>query len=298
MPNIPLDIYDADHKLAVEELGKHLREGSLALILGAGVSKSVGFSNWWELVLDVRKLCGLSTDGIDSNTPTEKLLVLAGEAERKFGSQKEYLDAVAKTLYGGRLMYDSEFLRGKLLIALGALMMGSQRGSVKNVVTYNYDDLLEWYLRMHGFTVNSVPELPYLRDGSDVTIFHQHGFIPLQSDLLSRRTKIIFSKHSYDAYVGANWNPQKELLKSILAERIFIAVGFSTSDPTIGPLLYGIHELIKESRPSGFWLFGSEKNSTEFDELTRHNVAPIYLGNHDRVPEFLLEVCQAAATGF
>jgi len=39
----------------------------------------------------------------------------------------------------------------------------SIRGGAKNIINYNFDDLLEWYLIHHGFVVNCIskPIFPF-----------------------------------------------------------------------------------------------------------------------------------------
>src|ERR1035437_7294833 len=61
------------------------------------------------------------------------------------------------------LLHYTSILRNDLLIALGALLMGSKRGSVTEVLNVNCDDVLNWYLALHGFDTQVVTRLPSLQ---------------------------------------------------------------------------------------------------------------------------------------
>jgi len=139
---IPIsDLVDND-ELRTIELSKLLYDGKLALALGAGVSNFLGFPLWRE---QVHRICiehyGVSS--INKDTTTKELTEAVDEIERDINNFENFNDLVKNTLYRNvDYLNDRNVIQNELLISLGALMMGSRRGSVNNVITYNFDDVL------------------------------------------------------------------------------------------------------------------------------------------------------------
>src|SRR6185369_1769279 len=113
------------------------------------------------------------------NDSADSLQRAADEVRRKFGSDdnRGFAELVQKCLYSG-VHLDDEIVRNNLLIALGALMTGSRRGSVSRVVSFNFDSVLEWYISLYGFVPRVVLQPPVDEGSEDVRIYHPHGFLP------------------------------------------------------------------------------------------------------------------------
>src|SRR5690348_9470103 len=93
-------------------------------------------------------------------------------------------------------------LKEDLLISLGACLMGSRRGSITEVLNFNFDNVLDWYLKLHGYTTQIVSEIPSLRTDVDVTIYHPHGYLPKDVPRGEFSKFLVFSQDSYDARVA------------------------------------------------------------------------------------------------
>jgi len=65
----------------------------------------------------------------------------------------ELASVVRKCLYPEDGLSPADFMKSSRMGALGAMLMGSRRGTVSEVFTFNYDsalDELEEYLLLHG----------------------------------------------------------------------------------------------------------------------------------------------------
>src|SRR5258706_12337035 len=189
---LPLKFY-ADHLGDSQRfLGSTLRAGSLALFLGAGVSKPLGLPDWPTLISRVATRAGLTLDA--STIADAKSSRVAMDSVESSNAFPEYSKLVHDALYDG-LTFTDDIVTQKLLVAIGALTMSSRRGSVRTVVTLNFDDVLEQYWSIHGYSWQLVTGLPTLLQETDVTMYHPNGYLPLigaSSDFL------VFSERSFD----------------------------------------------------------------------------------------------------
>ena len=296
---IPISSLVDNDKLITKMLSEHLYDGKLALALGAGVSKFLGFPLWWKLV---HGIC-VEHDGkssINEDSTTDELKDAVDKIERDINDSTKFNDLVKKILYlNVNYLNDITVIQNELLISLGALMMGSRRGSVNNVITYNYDDVLQWYLGLHGFDVRVIHNPRTMTTNSDVIIYHPNGFLPLQ-DNKRRSRKLIFSETSFiyrERKVTVDDKLWENILDRLFIEKIFIFIGLSGRDPTINPRLLEIYETqLDRKRPVGYWFYiredGMERQ--EINKILRYGIVPIVVKNADDIPRYLLNVCQNA----
>ena len=169
--------------------------------------------------------------------------------------------------------------------------MGSRRGCIREVWTLNYDDVLEWHLRRHGFVSQVVTATPCLRRDTDVTIYHPHGYIPLEA-AEHADSEIVFDDRSYAKRGLGNDQPWRTAVQWALRSKVFITVGLSWNDGLLKGLLLESFEDIKD-RPTAFWFFGPGQAVDETD-CHRHNVAPLQFTSFDDYASFLLEICERA----
>lgn len=296
---IPISSLVDNDELITIELSKLLYDGKLALALGAGVSKFLDFPLWWELV---HGICveHNGESSVNKDTTTDELKDAIDEIERDIKDSEKFKNLVKKILYkNGDYLNDRTVIQNELLISLGALMMGSRRGAVNNVITYNYDDVLEWYLGLHGFNVRVIYDPRTMTTNSDVTIYHPNGFIPLQDNKRGSR-KLIFSETSFiyrERKVTVDDTLWENILDRLFIEKIFIFIGLSGRDPTINPRLLDIYEnQLNRKRPVGYWFFIREDGmeTQEINKNLKYGIVPIVVKNEDEIPRYLLNVCQNA----
>ena len=172
-------------------LADELRSSRLALVLGAGLSTPFGFPDWGALI---DGCC--SKVGIQIPTPRPDNRDLADEVRVTCKGQDAYLDIVQKQLYAGRSVSMEMLTANRTLSAIAALAMSSVRGAVGNVITYNFDDLLELYLSYHGFKIQLVSDVPSWNERADIRILHPHGFLPSPESSWPRTNWILLDRQS------------------------------------------------------------------------------------------------------
>ena len=286
-----------DQTTAISTLSKALKSGYLSLFLGAGVSRSAteAFPDWVSLV---KRCC--ETKGIpfedDSKESNDYLRKIMESVERKCVSD-DFIKLVESNLYMG-VTYDKRLMKTDLLVSLGSLVMTSVRGGARAVVNYNFDDLIEWYLGYHGFTLEVVSMLPTLTSKVDVQIYHPHGFIPKLDKYLDKKTRhLIATEKAYQLEICSEVSPWNELQRSIICSTLCLFVGLSGDDPHIDSICTKVYEkLIEKKRILGFIiLLDNKKNRKNEDHSLARGLVPIYIKSHNDLPDFLLNICQAAA---
>lgn len=209
----------------VKYLANKLKDNSLSLVLGAGVSNAFGLPGWAELITRIEDRIPFKCS---SGDVYEKGNELRNYFEKN-GGYSSYLDAVQAALYY-KVEDDFEVLNDrKILDAIAALCIPSRRGSVKDIITFNFDTILEIYLRYYGIVSYSPASGNSWRTNSDVNIFHIHGLLPKDKGMI-RSESIVFDGKSYEErvdYSNWEWAPQ---ISSLLRCTTSIYIGLSGSD--------------------------------------------------------------------
>lgn len=285
-----------DLEIAKKYLSGRLYDGEITLFLGAGVSGDLGLPEWKEYVNDLRTETGLSQ--INDNN-ADVLQKGVDEVYRKYkNNENAYKNLLKQCLYRKMPLLSTSVLKSDLLLSIGGLLMGSKRGSVKRVVTLNYDSLIEWFLRIFGFVVKTVHDFPFVEGGEDVTVYHPHGFLPHPALSLFDSKKVLLSLDSVNERIGTIGDQWYELTRHMLRTGICVFVGMSENtfnDRAIAPLLTTVGKELNQKRPTGFWILPKDVKLVDTDSFLYHNVVPLCLGSKDQVPKFLFELCQNAA---
>jgi hypothetical protein len=204
---------------------------------------------------------------------------------------------VRDCLYKGHTLSDT-FMKDPLLIGLGALIAGGRRGSVRRIVTLNYDSLLEWYLSLSGVDVRVVSSFPDLEGNEDVRIYHVHGFLPHPSTPYQEGgVPIVLDLKEADERI-ADGGPWQDLWRHVLSTGVCLFVGVSPRsfrDRALGPLLLSVSKSLKRSRPTGFWLMDRAVSPLDSKLFLERGIVPVHPGGRAAIPQFLLGVCRKAA---
>jgi hypothetical protein len=245
---------------ALDFLASNLSDGTLVLVLGAGTSAGVGLPNWHTLVNRLRFRADLKA--VPMNASADDLQSAADEVLREFckGDERDFAQLVKASLYDG-VTLSSQVLKNDLLIALGALMIGSRRGSVKRVLTLNFDSMLEWYLTLHGFVPRVIVKPPVIEGAEDVRIYHPHGFLPHPSLSFTSSDFVMLGLRSINLRLGTSGDQWFELMRHVLRTGICLFVGLSEQsfrDRALAPLLTAVgKELVNSGQPASGSLLGT-----------------------------------------
>ena len=172
-------------------------------------------------------------------------------------------------------------------------MMGSRRGRIREVWTLNYDDVLEWYLRVHGFICQAVTHVPCILRDVDVTTYHPHGFLSLDQDHFQASAEIVFDETSYGTRSVGKAQEWRDAVQTALKSKIFLSVGLSWTDQLLRNLVIEAKGSNKD-RPTAFWFFGPKASDDDMENCLAHNVVPLRFADYSDIPAFLLRVCSTA----
>jgi SIR2-like protein len=275
-------------------LSEHLNEGSLSLLLGAGASSGFGLPAWKDLVEDCAK------QAISSFTP--KVGYTNAELKQimdhvKKSASTNYIDIIKKNLYR-KVSFNFSIARKDLLIAITSLFIGKVRGTVRNVINYNFDSVLEWYLAFNGLKVNVTTFEDLLFSFGDIDVIHLHGFIPHSNEYGPTSKEVVFSKKEFeDRQVGESY--WKDMMNEFFRRNVFLAIGLSPISiaddicPYLRELLkwherYGIRRL----SPFGF-AFLTDADDDQIDTIIEAGVIPCVIDKND-IPDAIFSISQSA----
>lgn len=286
-------------EFAIDFLSEHLINGTLVLFLGAGSSKGFGLPNWLVLTNEFRKKVGLKEIDAKITSPEQIQQAFDEALDVIDNDEVKKMEIIQTILYNDldnlnvKLAYSHH-----LLVSISSLLMGSSRGHISKVVTLNYDSMLEWFLSLFGFKVNSISKLPALEGSEDVRIYHPHGFAPhpklnlQQSDFL-----ILGMKDANNRLGNRGGDIWFEKLRQIMESAVCLFIGLSEntlSDRAIAPLLSATGDLFKDERPLGIWINKSDISDEKKAEYFRNNIAPVVINDVDGIAEFVLKISQRA----
>ncbi len=289
--------YVKDPFLATKDVARLLRDGSLRLFLGSGVSNGFGLPNWALLVARL----------LDRGEDEEFVNELSAKSDKELGKLVDpvddgsaaYVEKFHQSLYS-KVAEDlaGRFSRSPLLLAVAALLTGSCRGRISSVVTYNYDDLLKQYLEMLGYSVciRTVPS--DFSTWADVEINHVHGYLPQSKEGASKAEELVLSEKSYRkrrAFIDEKW---PAYVAHCLYSKAGLFLGLSGDDSATLDLLQRAKGKIQ--RPAedyhGYWLMTPDAYRRNADAIIQVGMCPIRL-EKELFPNFVFSVCQQASHG-
>lgn len=232
--------WEQEREVIVKRAQEIVKQGNSALILGAGVSISANMPSWESLLKDlmgeVKQLKGQTLDAfqeLDSQVLEEcgKSSLIMGRylqtAVRLHNDKVSFAELIQKHLY-------NEQNSSELLTILSHIV---QQKKVNEVITYNFDDLLEQNLDKlnlkNGVHYTSIAKDAEIEGHNKLPVYHVHGIIPKNGPV----DTVVFSEEEYhrrysDAY---HWSNVEQLHAFARMHCFFI--GLSMTDPNLRRLL-------------------------------------------------------------
>lgn len=276
-----------------QHCANHLAMGRLALVLGAGVSMACDLPDWNTLTNEVFRINGHTRpESLNDEEAAEYLLTECCES-----NEMEFASTVRQALYQGYSLSADDLRKKDLLMAIGALAMSSRRGNTANVITFNFDDLLETYLRYLGFSMQSVNKVPAWDNRADVLVLHPHGLLP--SDMTTEVDHgIVLAQAQYDTIIGKDSNIWRQILMNIMRSNLCLFIGLSGKDNNLKQIMTDVHEThVCNTEEARWWgiRFSDNPDDPLKPSWEHRGVFQHSLNNYDELPSFLFEVCQLAS---
>lgn len=262
-------------------------EGRLALFLGAGVSIGCGLPNWSDLVSRVVTTTWKEQPELARILLENKNILAASRyARQKAGSNFNRI--VHEALYTGDVM-------------LSKCIWAIARSGVRNICTFNFDDLLAEAILTEGLEcVIATPDESFQSTNDGVTIYHPHGILPrLYRDGELDQTNIVFSEDDYHNLYTNQYSWANIAQMSLLTSKSVLFIGLSMQDPNL-------RRLIDIARSRGFtnqhFAIFQDPNSQnggnklkdgnqlrKLIEIDLHSlgITPWFIDRHDKLPELI-----------
>jgi hypothetical protein len=296
----------ADYADNVEEtiqLGSEfLNGGYLGLMLGSGASQALSLPSWSDLVtfmandpITDHRYCNPKDD-----YTTAELKEITAKIKRKIGKEEDYIELVKKHLYDG-VLFDFNTANKELLIALSALCTGTTRGTVQDIITYNFDSILEWYFFTVGHSINIFTKSDMFAKPADVNITHIHGYLPHDESFGETSSEIIFTEQEFEDRLLSENDIWKDTLYEFFRRHVFLTIGLSTSSllKDIIPFLRQVSkwyhkESVNRGMPYGISIVPLSTTADVVDELRENGIIAIKVAK-EAVPETLFKMAQTAS---
>ena len=212
--------------------------GRISLFLGAGVSQDAGLSGWDTLLNEmVDQLHSLKEISINESAAIEydagKSFLLKARYLKHLCNERDIslVDLLRTALYRRKVKYSP---------LINALVNAIQTGNVSEVITYNYDDLLERALEKGDFSYSTLDMQSRPTPGY-MPIFHVHGFVPREKDVSFDNNVVLAEDEYHSLYNDAfHWANLEQL--HALARTTCFFIGLSMMDPNLRRLMDVVNE--------------------------------------------------------
>lgn len=272
----------------INEFVVEINNGDAAIFAGAGLSASLGFVNWKELLRDLAEELKLDID------KEHDLLSIAQYHFNKFKRGK---------------------INNKIKNEFSTLNEGSDnhkilaRLDIETFWTTNYDQLIERTLEAEGKTV----ELKIRNEDFASNIKKKNAIVYKMHGDKDSPDEAVLLKDDYETY-----NDKKELfstaLRGDLLSKTFLFIGFSFDDPNLEYVLSRIKILLKDNTPTHYcffrevmetdfnnpeksgdqnkqdYLYAKIKQELKTEDLRRYGIHAILVKTHTEITSILLEI--------
>lgn len=230
----------------LKRIKKAFRNQDLVLFLGAGISIDGGIPLWETLIktLHIYMLDCLTKDKelsfeqqemikeFASNNEMESPLMQMRYIKAAF-SNEEYYKFVHAALYSKKVNLDTELLNSIAKIST------PQRAycGIKNIVTYNFDDLLERKFAEKDIQYNIISNEGERQLVDKLNIYHVHGYLPSDISENFDTPNLVFSEEDYHKVYSDSYSWSNLAQLSALRENTCLFIGCSLTDPNLRRLL-------------------------------------------------------------
>lgn len=173
---------------------------------------------------------------IDEKIESYSNIIWASFIKKSF-EEKDLHEKLKEALYR---RYDHSIKKNSHLYNISQLCI-SPRGKtgIYSIVTYNFDDALEFYLKNLSIPYNIIFEEKTIPTNEELPIYHVHGCIPKEVDeeLKWEKNSIVFAETEYHSLYKDPYSWQNLIQLSLLKEKTALFVGLSMDDPNLRRLL-------------------------------------------------------------
>ncbi len=276
---------------------------NISLFLGAGVSMAVGLPSWNTLLermlhdqnfqdhLNGNDLTKISDNCGSSSIVLGRFIKSYHESHcQEELSKKQFTDIIHDALYKD---FNNDF-KSPLIIQLTELI---KTGNITEIITYNFDNILETYLEKEN--IKYYPVFNNNTPQAGLSIYHVHGFIPMEKGNIATPMPVLSEEQYHAVYANAyNWGNVEQL--HALNRTTCFFIGLSMNDPNLRRILEISHnEAADQTRHYVFLArrlnFDTEKKDKCFQyvqtEIFRNlGLNVIWYDKHEELPNLLRQL--------
>ncbi len=237
----------------INRLTELYKDKGVVLFLGSGISNDVGIPLWDTLISNLlvemisEKLAEKSivVDNSERGAILKKLKTendtspLLQARYIRTGLGKDFIKIISKILYKNFKKPNDHWPESLEVLSQLCLPRRSNRGGVRAVVTYNFDDVFEKVLTEKGIDCVSIYREPDIPSQDELGIYHVHGFLPyeIEDDEKLSQSLLVFSEEGYHSLLLNPYSWQNIIQLNFLRESTCVMVGLSLNDPNLRRLL-------------------------------------------------------------
>ncbi|MEO8173991.1 MAG: SIR2 family protein [Sediminibacterium sp.] len=261
----------------------NLQANSLAILAGAGLSKSAGYVDWKGLLRDIADDLGLSVD-IESD-----LISLAQYNVNKIGGRSMINQKII-----AEFTEDAQTTENHKILA---------RLPIYTYWTTNYDDLIEKSLKeikRVPDVKHAVSQLSLSKPRRDAVVYKMHGDATMPHEA-------VLVKDDYERY-----NIDKAgfvtALSGDLVSKLFVFIGFSFTDPNLDYIMTRVRLQMSGSDRHHYYFikrvteddydiknkadleYKQKKQAHFITDLRRFRLQPVYVDSYSEITEILCEI--------
>lgn len=221
-----------------ELLRRRIADRSICFSLGAGVSIEYGARSWENLINDFYKEIraeGKIDDIVGVRGKIGGTSIINGQFAQD--NLRDFMSSLYKGLYVSMkmpLFYSATTLH--YIARLASLLCRSPRF---NIITYNYDDILEQLLNAEGVRFKTIYREEDMPDDA-LCVYHPHGFLPAsakKADYPQYKNHIIFGESEYHRLYNDPLSWAMVLQQYLYRINTYLFVGCSMTDPNLRRIL-------------------------------------------------------------
>ena len=226
-----------------------LQSGNYSFFLGAGISMDAGLPSWSAFMKNLirriqtrdanKKLTDLDYADIEEQCFHSSIIV--GQFLKEYGSDEDIKNYARESLYEE---YNQKTNKTQRLI--DSIIHVIEKQFPQNIITYNYDDLIESSLLGRGnFIFETITGATIIK-GSQLPIYHVHGYIP-NPNTAKLPEDIVLTEESYHKIYQEPFHWSNIVQLNALNHTVCFFIGLSMSDPNLRRLL----DISMKNRTSG-----------------------------------------------
>lgn len=253
---------EENYSLSVSQIKKSIKENSLILFVGAGISANSNLPTWGELIQSFKEELNLPDDNSDDYPRVAQY----------------YYDTFGKNRYTKKI---EEVFSSKGISKPNELHTLIEKIAPEHIITTNYDSLLEDQFESGLLKYNVVAEdkdIPYTSPG--------RYLIKMHGDL--NKNNIVLKEEDYLDY-ASNFPMISNLIQTLIMNHTLLFVGYSLKDSTFKAIFRLVQNAFKSDAKFAY-LYIPEKQSTFERDLYKKQGVIVF--SNDRCSDDVEEVSE------